>query len=222
MKRFLLKQVASNASKQKTFTHLKNHVISILILLLLMFTTSVKAEDNNGQSTANTLQLECDFEITVQDENEQGMKDKSPVYFLIELKNTGTSPNTFEISAEDFNDFNENPGGSSTESNIDLDQIIEDADHNSLPTPITVQPGGIFQFYVKITALPDTDDGKWNGTKVLVKSSTCPDKTLDVILHTFTKVPKAWGCIPSIQPNYKLERTFSFISFCRTQNSIQS
>ena len=120
------------------------------------------------------------------------MNDQSPVYYLIELQNNSSESITFSISVQNYSDFPENPGGSSTDSNILLNNSLEDTDHNSIPNQVTVESGATLQFTVKLTASPDLEPGKWNGTKVNVSSDSCVGTSKSVLLHTFTSVPEGW------------------------------
>ncbi|MHC0443487.1 COG1470 family protein, partial [Flavobacterium sp. 3-210] len=100
----------------------------------------------------------CGSEITIDGSNEQKFTG-AEASFVLQIKNTGTTTDTFQLSADNFSDFNENPDGSSSKSNVLFNNRLE-------KKTITLAPGETKEFYVKLSPADISKLDQWNGTKI--------------------------------------------------------
>ncbi|UUW08534.1 hypothetical protein NLG42_20820 [Flavobacterium plurextorum] len=134
----------------------------------------------------------CNSEITVDGENQQKYSG-SEVSFLLQVKNTGTNTDTYQLSAENFSSFAENPDGSTTKNNVSLNNRMENKNYSPLNKTITLAPGEVAEFYVKLSLADISKLDQWNGTSVTATSSTCPENKSQTILHVYIPPKKTKG-----------------------------
>ncbi|RED23349.1 Fn3 domain-containing protein [Flavobacterium cutihirudinis] len=134
----------------------------------------------------------CNSEITIDGENQQKYNG-SEVSFLLQVKNTGTNTDTYQLSAENFSSFAENPDGSATTNNVLLNNRLESKNNGPQNKTITLAPGEVAEFYVKLSLVDISKLDQWNGTSVTVTSTTCPGSKSQTILHTFIPPKKTKG-----------------------------
>ncbi len=184
----LMKHKALNTFAMKKVQFLT----AALSMLFVVTTLTVAAEEvqHNPESAVNyNMQVVgCASSITPEDGDAKPL-DGFSVFFLLRIKNTGTSVNTFTLVADDFDEFDENPDGSSTDSNVDLNQSLEDLNHNPFNGSVTLAPGETYDFYLKISKPHGTAYDQWNGTRITATSQSCPDNTNSTVVHTFIPVP---------------------------------
>ena len=132
---------------------------------------------------------ECGAEVIAVRTNTQQL-DGTSVLFLLRVKNMGNATDTFQISAEDFNQYEENPDGSDPENNIPLNQQLEDLNNNPINGEITLSPGESYDFYLKLSRPFGAEYDVWNGTKITAVSQSCPDNPGSTIVYTYIPVPE--------------------------------
>ncbi|OXB04044.1 hypothetical protein B0A81_17140 [Flavobacterium plurextorum] len=126
----------------------------------------------------------CNSEITVDGKNQQRYTG-SEVSFLLQIKNTGTNTDTYQLSAENFSNFAENPDGSITKNNVLLNNRLQTKSYAPLNKTITLGPGEAAEFYVKLSLADISKLDQWNGTSVTATSTNCPESKSQTILHVF-------------------------------------
>lgn len=134
----------------------------------------------------------CNSEITIDGENHQKYNG-SEVSFLLQVKNTGTNTDTYQLSAMNFSNFPENPDGSATESNVLMNNRLESKNYSPLNKTITLAPGEAVEFYVKLSLADISKLDQWNGTSVTATSTTCPESTSQTIVYTYIPPKKTMG-----------------------------
>lgn len=147
---------------------------NIFGLLLCLITTVSFAQSGS-----------CGSEITIDGSNEQKFTG-AEASFVLQIKNTGTTTDTYQLSADNFSDFNENPDGSSSKSNVLFNNRLENK-------TITLAPGESKEFYIKLSPSNFTQLDQWNGTKITATSSTCPQSKSQTIVYTYVPPKKTKG-----------------------------
>ncbi|MHC0446271.1 COG1470 family protein [Flavobacterium sp. 3-218] len=147
---------------------------NIFSLLLYLITTVSFAQSGS-----------CGSEITIDGSNEQKFTG-AEASFVLQIKNTGTTTDTFQLSADNFSDFNENPDGSSSKSNVLFNNRLE-------KKTITLAPGETKEFYVKLSPADISKLDQWNGTKITATSSACPQSKSQTIVYTYVPPKKTKG-----------------------------
>lgn len=146
---------------------------SIFTLLLCLITTVSFAQAGS-----------CGSEITIDGSNEQKFTG-AEASFVLQIKNTGTTTDTYQLSADNFSG-NENPDGSSSNNNILFNNRLE------LQT-ITLAPGESKEFYIKLSPANISQLDQWNGTKITATSSTCPQSKSQTVVYTYVPPKKTKG-----------------------------
>ncbi|MFH7005621.1 hypothetical protein [Flavobacterium bizetiae] len=149
----------------------------------------------------------CNSEITIEGDKEQKYNGFE-TSFLLQIKNTGTSTDTYQIAAENFSDFAENPDGSSTQNNVLLSNKLQIKNNSSLNKTITLAAGESVEFYVKLNLIDSNKLDQWNGTKVTATSSSCPASQTQVIVYTYIPPKKTKG-IGFNKSSFDLKNTMS-------------
>jgi len=134
----------------------------------------------------------CNSEITIDGENYQKYNGFE-VSFLLQVKNTGSNTDTYQLSAENFSNFPENPDGSTTKSNVLMNNRLESKNYAPLNKTLTLSPGETAEFYVKLSLADISSLDQWNGTSVTVTSTTCPDSKSQTVVHTYIPPKKTKG-----------------------------
>lgn len=147
---------------------------NIFGLLLCLITTVSFAQSGS-----------CGSEITIDGSNEQKFTG-AEASFVLQIKNTGTTTDTYQLSADNFSDFDENPDGSSSKSNVLFNNRLENK-------TITLAPGESKEFYIKLSPSNFTQLDQWNGTKITATSSTCPQSKSQTIVYTYVPPKKTKG-----------------------------
>ncbi|WP_286968538.1 Fn3-like domain-containing protein [Flavobacterium sp. UBA4854] len=143
-------------------------------LLLCLITTVLFAQSGS-----------CGSEITIDGSNEQKFTG-AETSFVLQIKNTGNATDTYQLSADNFSDFNENPDGSSSKSNVLFTNRLENK-------TITLAPGESKEFYIKLNPRDLSQLDQWNGTKIIATSSTCPQSISQTIVYTYVPPKKTKG-----------------------------
>ncbi|MFG4005282.1 hypothetical protein B0A67_23560 [Flavobacterium aquidurense] len=134
----------------------------------------------------------CNSEVIIKGDNEQKFNGFE-TSFLIQIKNTGTTTDSYQLSAENFSDFEENPDGSSSQNNVLLNNKLESKNNSTLNKTITLAPEESVEFYVKLSLVDINKLDQWNGTKVIATSSSCPENKSQVIIYTYIPPKKTMG-----------------------------
>lgn len=134
----------------------------------------------------------CNSEITIEGDKEQKYNGFE-TSFLLQIKNTGTTTDTYQLSAENFSGFAENPDGSSSQNNVLLRNKLQNKNNSALSKTITLAAGESVEFYVKLNLIDTNKLDQWNGTKVVATSGSCPESKSQVILYTYIPPKKTKG-----------------------------
>lgn len=177
----LEKAVKFLANCKIIFSQRKNIFQKNFFVLLCFLITSIAFSQSGS----------CNSEITVSGENQQKLNG-SEVSFLVQVKNTGTNTDTYQLTADNFVDYAENPDGSITKNNISLNNRLE-SNSGSQNKTITLAPGESAEFYVKLSLADISKVDQWNGTSVTATSTTCPNSKSQTILYTFIPPKKTKG-----------------------------
>jgi hypothetical protein len=134
----------------------------------------------------------CNSEITIEGDKEQKYNGFE-TSFLLQIKNTGTTTDTYQLSADNFSGFAENPDGSSSQNNVLLRNKLQNKNNSALSKTITLAAGESVEFYVKLNLIDTNKLDQWNGTKVVATSGSCPESKSQVILYTYIPPKKTKG-----------------------------
>ncbi|MBF4487919.1 MULTISPECIES: Fn3-like domain-containing protein [unclassified Flavobacterium] len=134
----------------------------------------------------------CNSEITIEGDKEQKYNGFE-TSFLLQIKNTGTTTDTYQLSADNFSGFAENPDGSSSQNNVLLRNKLQNKNNSAFSKTITLAAGESVEFYVKLNLIDTNMLDQWNGTKVVATSGSCPESKSQVILYTYIPPKKTKG-----------------------------
>ncbi|MFQ6603685.1 Fn3-like domain-containing protein [Flavobacterium sp. C3NV] len=164
------------------FSFKKNIFQKNIFTLLFCFITAIAFAQSGS----------CNSEITIEGDKEQKYNGFE-TSFLLQIKNTGTTTDTYQLSADNFSGFAENPDGSSSQNNILMSNKLQHKNNSALNKTITLAAGESVEFYVKLNLTDSSKLDQWNGTKVVATSGSCPESKNQVILYTYIPPKKTKG-----------------------------
>lgn len=164
------------------FSFKKNIFQKNIFTLLFCFITAIAFAQSGS----------CNSEITIEGDKEQKYNGFE-TSFLLQIKNTGTTTDTYQLSADNFSGFAENPDGSSSQNNILMSNKLQHKNNSALNKTITLAAGESVEFYVKLNLTDSSKLDQWNGTKVVATSVSCPESKSQVILYTYIPPKKTKG-----------------------------
>ena len=164
------------------FSFKKNIFQKNIFTLLFCFITAIAFAQSGS----------CNSEITIEGDKEQKYNGFE-TSFLLQIKNTGTTTDTYQLSADNFSGFAENPDGSSSQNNILMSNKLQHKNNSALNKAITLAAGESVEFYVKLNLTDISKLDQWNGTKVVATSVSCPESKSQVILYTYIPPKKTKG-----------------------------
>jgi hypothetical protein len=138
----------------------------------------------NSYSQSNS----CQAKLIVDHNLNTGSASTTGAYYLMIITNSGSSTDTFTLSASNVNATCSNSDGSSTAGNVNLETSFVDA--NLIPiTEISLSPGQSINFYSRITIPTGSNIKKWCCTQVFAESKTCSNYKVSTVLHTYYSGP---------------------------------
>lgn len=138
--------------------------------------------------TVNSYSQSCKANLAVDHDLNVGSCSPKGTYYLMVITNTGSSTNTYSLSATNINSTCSNTDGSSTASNINLETSFVDTNLNPI-NQISVGPGQSVNFYSHVTIPSGTNTKKWCCSQVFAESQDCTNYKVSTVLHTFYSGP---------------------------------
>ncbi len=188
------KKIITMKYKELTSLFMKKTVLPrfMLIAFFLGFTLSVIGNELQSKPETsmnyNLQTVGCNASVTAVD-GEAKPINGTYVYYLLRIKNTGSITATYNISADNYSQYDENPDGSSPENNVDMNQQLENLNHNPFNGNVTLTPGETYDFYIKLVSPHGAGYDVWNGTRISAVSASCPDNPGSVVVYTYIPVP---------------------------------
>jgi hypothetical protein len=149
--------------------------ISVLLLLL---STSIAF----SQSSLCQAKVFADHDLNV------GSSSPKGTYYKMVITNTGSSTNTYILSATNINSTCSNTDGSSTAGNVNLETSFVDTNMSPI-NEISVSAGQSVNFYSHVIIPLGTNIKKWCCTEVFADSKDCSNYKVSTVLHTFYSGP---------------------------------
>jgi hypothetical protein len=147
------------------------------IVIFISFTANSYSQSNS-----------CQAKLIVDHNLNTGSSSETGTYYLMVITNSGSSTDTFSLSASNINATCSNIDGSSTAGNVNLEASFVDANLSPI-NEISLSAGQSINFYSRINVPMGTNIKKWCCTEVFAQSKTCSNYKVNTVLHTFYSGP---------------------------------